>query len=135
VLGVPKLLLFGYHGKLIKLAGGIFHTHHHLADGRLEILVAAAARMGLPAAQLSGFFDRETAEDVLKYLCEIDRIDGSEWVTKIYGYLTERIDTRSQTYIYSQSQQAVSVGSVVFDRQRQVIATSLMGRTFLTQLC
>jgi cobalt-precorrin-5B (C1)-methyltransferase len=135
VLGVPKLLLFGYHGKLIKLAGGIFHTHHHLADGRLEILVAAAARMGLPSAQLSGLFDCETAEDVLKYLHAIDLADGSEWVTKIYGYLTERIDNRSQTYIYSQSQQSVSVGSVVFDRQRQVIATSPTGRTFLTQLC
>jgi cobalt-precorrin-5B (C1)-methyltransferase len=135
VLGVPKLLLFGYHGKLIKLAGGIFHTHHHLADGRLEILVAAAARMGLPAAQLSELFDCETAEDVLKYLHAIDLADGSKWVTKIYGYLTERIDHRSQTYIYSQSQQSVSVGSVVFDRQRQVIATSPTGRTFLTQLC
>jgi cobalt-precorrin-5B (C1)-methyltransferase len=135
LLGVPKLLLFGYHGKLIKLAGGIFHTHHHLADGRLEILVAAAARMGLPAAQLAGLFDLETAEDVLKYLREIDLADGSEWVNRIYRYLTERIDTRSQTYIYSQSQQSVNVGSVVFDRQRQVIATSPTGRTFLTQLC
>ena len=28
-----SILLFGYHGKLIKLAGGIFHTHNHLADG------------------------------------------------------------------------------------------------------
>jgi cobalt-precorrin-5B (C1)-methyltransferase len=135
VLRVPKLLLFGYHGKLIKLAGGIFHTHHHLADGRLEILVAAAARMVLPAAQLAGLFDCETAEDVLKYLTEIDRTDGSDWVNRIYGYLTDRIDNRSQTYIYSQSQQSVSVGSVVFDRQRQVITTSATGRTFLTQLC
>lgn len=135
ILGVPKLLLFGYHGKLIKLAAGIFHTHHHLADGRLEILVAAAARMGLPAGQLSGLFDGETAEDVLKYLHELDVADGSNWVSKIYGYLTEKIDNRSQTYIYSQSQQSVSVGSVVFDRTRQVIATSPMGRTFLTQLC
>ena len=31
---VKKLLVLGYHGKLVKLAGGIFHTHHHLADGR-----------------------------------------------------------------------------------------------------
>ncbi len=135
ILGVPKLLLFGYHGKLIKLAGGIFHTHHHLADGRLEILVAAAARVGLPAEQLSGLFDLETAEAVLKYLHDLDVADGNEWVSKIYGYLTERIDDRSQTYIYSQSQQSVSVGSVVFDRTRQVIATSPTGRTFLTQLC
>ena len=134
-LGVPKLLLFGYHGKLIKLAGGIFHTHHHLADGRLEILIAAAARMGLPAAQLAGLFELETAEDVLKYLHEIDTVEGSNWVVQIYGYLTDRIDTRSQTYIYSQSQQSVSIGSVLFDRARQVIATSPTGATFLTQLC
>ena len=134
-LGVPKLLLFGYHGKLIKLAGGIFHTHHHLADGRLEILSAAAARMGLPAAQLVGLFELETAEDVLKYLREIDTVEGSNWVVQLYGYLTARIDTRSQTYIYSQSQQSVSVGSVLFDRARQVIATSPTGSTFLTQLC
>ncbi len=135
VLGVPKLLLFGYHGKLIKLAGGIFHTHHHLADGRLEILVAAAARMGLPAVELAGMFDCATAEDVLKYLSEIDRTCGSIWVKQIYGYLTDRIDDRSQTYTYNQSQQSVSVGSVLFDRQRQVIATSPIGATFLAQLC
>ncbi|HEY9667567.1 MAG TPA: cobalt-precorrin-5B (C(1))-methyltransferase CbiD, partial [Coleofasciculaceae cyanobacterium] len=45
---VPAILLFGYHGKLIKLAGGIFHTHHHLADGRLEILTAHCANLGVP---------------------------------------------------------------------------------------
>ena len=45
--GVKKLLLFGYHGKLVKLSGGIFHTHHHLADGRLEILTSLAVREGI----------------------------------------------------------------------------------------
>ncbi|MFM6407720.1 MAG: cobalt-precorrin-5B (C(1))-methyltransferase CbiD, partial [Microcystis sp.] len=45
--GISEILLFGYHGKLIKLAGGIFQTHHHLADGRREILTAYAAKMGL----------------------------------------------------------------------------------------
>ena len=44
---MKKLLLFGYHGKLIKLSGGIFHTHHHLADGRLEILTSLAVREGI----------------------------------------------------------------------------------------
>jgi cobalt-precorrin-5B (C1)-methyltransferase len=135
VLGVPKLLLFGYHGKLIKLAAGIFHTHHHLADGRLETLMTAAVRMGLVAEQLTGLFDCETAEDVLKYLRSIDLVDGTNWVDRIYGDLTERIDIRSQTYIYSQTQQQVKVGSVLFDRQRQVIGTSPTGSAFLTELC
>jgi cobalt-precorrin-5B (C1)-methyltransferase len=135
VLGVPKLLLFGYHGKLIKLAAGIFHTHHHLADGRLETLVTASARMGLAAEQLTGLFECETAEDVLKYLRSIDLAEGTNWVERIYGYLTDRIDARSQTYIYSQTQRQVNVGSVVFDRQRQVIRTSPTGTALLTELC
>ncbi len=135
VLGIPKLLLFGYHGKLIKLAAGIFHTHHHLADGRLETLISAAARLGLAGAQLAGLFECETAEDVLKYLKSIDLAEGTNWVPQIYGYLADRIDTRSQTYIYSQTQQQVKVGSVLFDRQRQVIIASPTGKTFLAQLC
>jgi cobalt-precorrin-5B (C1)-methyltransferase len=135
VLGVPKLLLFGYHGKLIKLAGGIFHTHHHLADGRLEILVAAAARMGLPAELLAGLFDCQTAEDVLKYLRSIDLKQGSDWVNQIYGYLTARIDERAAEYIYNQTQQQVSVGSLVFDRSREIIGSSPTGETFVGQLC
>ncbi len=135
VVGVPKLLLFGYHGKLIKLAGGIFHTHHHLADGRLEILVAAAARMGLPAELLAGLFDCQTAEDVLKYLRSIDLREGSDWVNQIYGYLTARIDERATEYIYNQTQQQVSVGSLVFDRSREIIGSSPTGATFVGQLC
>jgi cobalt-precorrin-5B (C1)-methyltransferase len=135
LLNVPQLLLFGYHGKLIKLAGGIFHTHHHLADGRLEILVAAAARVGVPAPQLGGLFACETAEAVLGYLGEIDSLEGSIWVKLVYGYLADRIDVRSQTYIYSQSQRRVSVGSVLFDRQREIIVASPIGSTLLAALC
>jgi cobalt-precorrin-5B (C1)-methyltransferase len=135
ILDLPQLLLFGYHGKLIKLAGGIFHTHHHLADGRLEILVAAAARVGLPAPQLGGLFACETAEAVLGYLGEIDSLEGSIWVQLVYGYLADRIDARSQNYIYSQSQRRVSVGSVLFDRQREIIVASPIGSTLLAQLC
>jgi cobalt-precorrin-5B (C1)-methyltransferase len=135
VLGVAQLLLFGYHGKSIKLAGGIFHTHHHLADGRLEILVAAAARMGLPAAHLGELFECQTAEDVLKYLRSIDLAEGSNWVQQIYGYLVERIDARSSAYIYNQTQQHVRVGSVVFDRSRKIIVTSPIGATLVEQLC
>ncbi len=135
LLGVSQLLLFGYHGKLIKLAGGIFHTHHHLADGRLEILVAAAARVCLPAPQLAGLFECETAEAGLGYLGEIDRLEDTSWVRLVYGYLADRIDARSQTYIYSQSQRQVSVGSVLFDRQRKIIVSSPIGSTLLAQLC
>ncbi len=135
VLRVPKLLLFGYHGKLLKLAGGIFHTHHHLADGRLEILVAAAARVGLAGAQLAGLFDSQTAEDVLAYLRQIDAIERTDWAAQVYRYLSERIDARAGEYIYNQTQQRVQVGAVLFDRTRQIICSSPEGTAFLAELC
>jgi cobalt-precorrin-5B (C1)-methyltransferase len=122
--GVKDILLFGYHGKLMKLAGGIFHTHHHLADGRSEIFIAAAVRKGLPRVHLEGLFDCETAEAGLTYLREIDRESGSNWVEQIYGYIVERINTRSQEYIYNQSQQQVRVTSTLFDRDREIIIST-----------
>ena len=60
--GVQRLLLFGVQGKLVKLAGGIFHTHHHLADGRAEVLTALAALEGLSGPALADLHAAPTVE-------------------------------------------------------------------------
>lgn len=132
---VPAILLFGYHGKLIKLAGGIFHTHHHLADGRLEILTAHCATLGLPTSALQEVFASPTAEAALKYLRELDATSGSNWVERVYGAIASTIDARSQDYIRKHSEQDVRVGCVLFDRDRQIIARSQTGAALLSQLC
>jgi cobalt-precorrin-5B (C1)-methyltransferase len=132
---VPAILLFGYHGKLIKLAGGIFHTHHHLADGRLEILTANCAVLGVPTSVLKEVFAGATAEAALKYLRELDASDGSNWVEQVYGAIASTIDARSQDYIRKHSEQDVRIGSVLFDRDRQIIVKSETGATLLSQLC
>jgi cobalt-precorrin-5B (C1)-methyltransferase len=49
---IEKVVLFGHIGKLIKVAGGIFHTHTHVADARMEILLAHAALAGVPVPRL-----------------------------------------------------------------------------------
>lgn len=135
LLQVPAILLFGYHGKLIKLAGGIFHTHHHLADGRLEILTAHCATLGLPTPVLQKVFASTTTEAALKYLRQLDAISGSNWVNQVYGAIASTIDARSQDYIRKHSEQEVRIGSVLFDRDRQIIVTSQTGTTLLSQLC
>jgi cobalt-precorrin-5B (C1)-methyltransferase len=120
---VKSVLLFGYHGKLIKLAGGIFHTHHHVADGRLEILTAHCAQAGLPTADLQKIFNFATAEAGLTYLRALDAA-GSDWVQLVYGTVAATIDQRCQHYIFTHSAQTVQVGSLLFDRQRQILVTS-----------
>jgi len=59
---IENVILLGHIGKLIKVAGGIFHTHNHVADARMEILVAHAALHGVPLDQLKSIAEFPTAE-------------------------------------------------------------------------
>ena len=132
---VKNILLFGYHGKLMKLAGGIFHTHHHLADGRQEILTAHCANLGLPTPVLQAVLKSATAEDALKYLRQLDESGSTDWVGQVYGAIAQSIDKRSHDYIRTHSEQLVTVGSVLFDRDRQIIVKSKTGTSLLYQVC
>jgi cobalt-precorrin-5B (C1)-methyltransferase len=133
--GVQSILLFGYHGKLMKLAAGIFHTHHHLADGRREILTAYCAKARMPADACSAIFAAATAEDALGQLRALDAQTGSNWVDRIYGDIARQIDLRSSDCIFTHTNLRIPVGSVMFGRDRKIIVKSDIGDTFLTQIC
>ena len=133
--GVKSILLFGYHGKLIKPAGGIFHTHNHLADGRLEIMTAYCAKLGLSTLQLQQIFNCSTTESALNLLREIDLKNDSNWVEVVYQELAAAIDLKSQDYIYKYIEQKLCIGSVLFDRRREVIVKSKNAVLLLSKLC
>ena len=133
--GVQSILLFGYHGKLMKLAAGIFHTHHHLADGRREILTAYCAKARMPADACSAIFAAATAEDALGQLRALDAQTRSNWVDLIYGDIARQIDLRSSDCIFTHTNLRIPVGSVMFGRDRKIIVKSDMGDTLLTQIC
>ncbi len=131
---IDSILLFGYHGKLIKLAGGIFHTHHHLADGRLEILVTHCVKMGLESAILQQILTCETTEDGLKLLRKLDQETNKNWTEKIYQSIVETIDKRTQIYIRKYVDFDVKIGSIVFGRDRNIIMVSETGKLLQHQL-
>lgn len=133
--GVQSILLFGYHGKLIKLAGGIFHTHHHVADGRQEIFAAHCGAAGLPTVDIQTVLASPTVEKALQHLRDLDSKTGSDWVTQVYSAIAQTIDQRCQTYIHTHSQRSPRVGSVLFDRDRQVFVKSDNGAQLLIQVC
>ncbi|QMS91707.1 cobalt-precorrin-5B (C(1))-methyltransferase [Nostoc edaphicum CCNP1411] len=138
VLGVREILLFGYHGKLMKLAGGIFHTHHYLADGRREILAAHCAIAGLKLPDIQAVFNSATAEAALTYLKSLDAATGSDWVNQVYSAIAETIDVRSQEYIQSHSQKGTGTtvcGSILFDRDRKIIVKSKTAGLLMGKLC
>jgi cobalt-precorrin-5B (C1)-methyltransferase len=132
---IQSILLFGYHGKLIKLAGGIFHTHHHVADGRQEILAAHCANQGLATAEVQTIFTSPTTEAALTHLRALDAQTRSHWVEQVYGAIAQTIDARSQAYIRTHSEKTVQVGTILFDGDRQILVQSKVGQQLLTQVC
>lgn len=129
---VKSIILLGYHGKLIKLAGGIFHTHHHLADGRLEILTAISANFGLPTAILQQIFSAETTESAFAILQQFDQQNQTNYTEQIYQLIANRIEQKSQDYIAKHSPNQVNIGAILFTRNRQIIARGNQARKIVS---
>ncbi len=121
---IPKLLIFGYHGKLVKLAGGIFHTHNHLADGRLEILIALAVKAKLPSNLIQLILDSSTIQDALLSLQSVD----TGLTNQLWKDMAVAIEKRSASYVSRYSECPISIGSAIFDGQRRLRWTGPIGR-------
>jgi cobalt-precorrin-5B (C1)-methyltransferase len=113
--GARSVLLLGYQGKLIKLAGGIFNTSSHLADGKLEIMAAAVARSGDLAAVRS-VLDAPTADGAYKILVELGLAEA------VFGELAQKISQRGAGYVRKYGDVEMRVGTVLCDRQGQIIS-------------
>ena len=113
--GVEQLLLFGYQGKLLKLAGGIFHTHHHLADGRLEVLTALAVDLGLPLEQLRILRAAASVEEALAALQQTMSADAE----RLRAAMANGVEERALAYLRRYGDWPMEVGAVLFDRSRQ----------------
>ncbi len=114
--GVKKLLLFGYHGKLIKLSGGVFHTHHHLADGRIEILTSLAFRAGISFDLIELISKSTSVENALLTL----EVSNPEAVSLIWSRMAKEIEIKSKSYVNRYLSSSMEIGSVLFDRKRQI---------------
>jgi len=80
-LGFQKIILLGHIGKAIKLAGGIFHTHSRVADGRMEVMGANAFLYGLKEESIRKILLSNTVEEACNYVED----------KKFFDYLSNRI--------------------------------------------
>ena len=131
--GVRRLLLFGYQGKLIKLAAGIFHTHHHLADGRAEVLTALAALEGLTGSALEALHRAATVEEAMADLSRRQPLLAD----RLRGRIAAEIERRSDLYLERHGLPAgphtMAVGAVLFDRSRRICAEGPVGALLLRE--
>ncbi|TCW48809.1 cobalt-precorrin 5B C1-methyltransferase [Phytobacter diazotrophicus] len=86
-LGYRQIVLIGHPGKLVKIAAGIFHTHSHIADARMETLVAHLALLGAPHELLQKVSECDTTEAAMEH------IDAAGF-GHLYDHLAQRICQR-----------------------------------------
>ena len=86
-LGFRQIVLVGHPGKLVKVAAGIFHTHSHIADARMETLVAHLALLGAPLDLLTRVSECATTEAAMEHI-------AAGGFQHLYGHLADRICQR-----------------------------------------
>jgi cobalt-precorrin-5B (C1)-methyltransferase len=125
---VKTVILFGYHGKLIKLAGGIFHTHNHLADGRIEILVYLAVKEKVPFEIIVKLSHLKTLEDSLLLLERFNKTMAD----KLFQNLSNTIEKRSSEYVNRYVKTDMQIAAIIFDRKRKTRWSGNNGNDFIS---
>ncbi|MCG9891254.1 MAG: cobalt-precorrin-5B (C(1))-methyltransferase CbiD [Thermosynechococcaceae cyanobacterium MS004] len=114
--GAESVLLLGYQGKLIKLAGGIFNTSSHLADAKLEIISAAVLRVHGDLAAAQQVLSDKTADAAYQSLVELGL------AASVFGALAQTISARATVYTQKYANVALKVGTILTERQGQVVS-------------
>ncbi len=125
---IKRVILFGYHGKLIKLAGGIFHTHNHLADARIEILVYLAFQEEVPIDMIKQLSKANTVEDALLLLEGF----SLSLADKLWNKLSEAVERRSNEYLKRYIKTDMQVATIIFDRQRNIRWSGNNGKDYIS---
>jgi len=124
--GAESVLLLGYQGKLIKLAGGIFNTSSHLADAKLEIISAAVVQRGGGLPAVRAVLNAETADAAYRELLMLGLAEA------VFGYLAEKITQKSQDYVKKYADRSLKVGTILCDRQGKIISRDHAAGELLT---
>lgn len=82
-LKFEQVVILGHFGKLVKIAAGIFHTHSHIADARMETLIANLALIGAPLSLLQEVDGCTTTE------AAIELINAQGWQA-VYPRIAEK---------------------------------------------
>ncbi len=127
IKNVKTVILFGYHGKLIKLAGGIFHTHNHLADGRIEILVYLAVKENLPHEIIVKLSHLNNLEDGLLLLEKFSKSIAD----KLFQNLANTIEKRSFAYVNRYVKTDMEIAAIIFDRKREIRWGGINGNSYI----
>ena len=107
---MQKVILVGHIGKLIKVAGGIFHTHSSVADGRNEIFAAHYMQFSGDVEGFRGIMQSNTTEEAIEYVKSV----------QFFNHLCNIIKMRCLQHIKNK----MEIEVIIFSQER-----GLLGKT------
>jgi cobalt-precorrin-5B (C1)-methyltransferase len=113
--GAKSVLLLGYHGKLIKLAGGIFNTSSHLADAKLEIIAAAVAQTVGNLDAIQAVLQCSTADQAYKTLLELG------FAEVVFQHLSNKIIEKATQYVKKYADVTLKIKVRLCDRKGDIL--------------
>ena len=87
--GVKEIIILGHPGKLVKLAAGIFNTHHKVADARKEVIAAYAGAAGADKELIRMILQSNTTEEAIELLKRTNLLQPT------FDEIAKRISLRS----------------------------------------
>lgn len=111
---MKRVLIVGHIGKLIKLAGGIFHTHSRVADARNDVFCNHLAAMRAPYDLIDAVRISNTTDEAVGIL----RGSGFE---SVYDRLAEEARKRCHMHVYDE----LEVHVALYDMKGNLLGTTL----------
>lgn len=93
-LGFENIILIGHTGKFIKLAAGVFNTHSHVADCRMETLAAHYAMAGGNPSIVREIMESVSTDEAIRIIKEAGKFNEvfKSVMDKIEYHLSKRAD-------------------------------------------
>lgn len=120
--GIEEVILLGHIGKLIKVSGGIFHTHNRVADARMEVLLAHAALAGINIETIKHLAEFPTTEGAASELLNL----GEQ---KLLHHLADLASERAQAFTFGR----LRVGTIMTLLNGQPVGWDLRARKIMEE--
>ncbi|MGO1371045.1 MAG: cobalt-precorrin-5B (C(1))-methyltransferase CbiD [Senegalia sp. (in: firmicutes)] len=117
---IEEILFIGHIGKMIKVAGGIFHTHSKVADARMEILASQYAAIGGNREDIKNILNSITTDKAIEYI-------KPEFRDELFKVTVENISKKCMDRVYGE----IKIGTVIFSKKYGLLGICNLGKEML----
>lgn len=111
--GIKEITILGHPGKLVKLAAGIFNTHHKVADARSEVIAAYAGAVGADSQLINKILQSNTTEEAIAFLKQANLLQQTfdKIAEKVALRANERVKNKAKISVILVSLEGAILGT------------------------